>query len=246
MREGELLYFTRRELEWMLELSGGPEYSVYSTGQEKTKIREEDMACTLASLYQRGFLREDGGRLVPGEKGGFFREMRSAPLAVMLTARYSRNSASVCYGGNGHVWVVEQIATTLTEECRLWRVDVPGLELWFLSAGMLPPPRLSREDAREWNGALEEPVSGETVLRLERHRNGGGPTGEYEVIEGCGTHVILIRADGLERMELYTKEALREMLAECFHAETETDTDTEAASDSVTKAEDAAMQKGTP
>ena len=56
MREGELLYFTQAELEWMLELSGGPEYSVYST--EKPDIREEDMARTLASLYRRGFVRE--------------------------------------------------------------------------------------------------------------------------------------------------------------------------------------------
>ncbi|MBQ9347127.1 MAG: hypothetical protein IJT94_07295, partial [Oscillibacter sp.] len=155
MREGELLYFTQAELEWMLELSGGPEYSVYRTAEEGTRgNQEEDIARTLASLYRRGFLRKDGTSLAPSERGGFFREIRAAPLAVILTARYPRASVAVCYGGCGSMWVVEQIVTSLTEERRLWRGDVPGLEQWFFSVGMLQPPRLSREDAQEWNGAL--------------------------------------------------------------------------------------------
>lgn len=216
MNEGELLYFTQAELEVMLDLSDGAAHTLCRTGPPP-----DDKALTAAftSLYQRGFLTRTDDALSPAPKGNFFRRMAQAPLAVTLKSRYPRPAVALCYGGGDTLWLCEHIRTQISEQVRLRQLLWENLEAWLYDAGILDPPFLTREDARELSALREEigETPSDTVrLSMEKYRNGGALLGVYEALDGGGLPLLRIRENQEETSELYTVEALRSMLERCF------------------------------
>lgn len=217
MKEGELLYFTQAELEIMLDLSVGAAHTLYRVGPPP-----DDNALTqaFASLYRRGFLTRKDRSLSPTQRGDFFREMGAAPLAVTLTARYPRDSAALCYGGGETLWLCENVRTAISEQVRLCQLPQEKLEAWLYDAGILDPPFLTLEDTRELSEMVERETPGDTArLRLEKYENGGELLGVYEVLSGDGLPLLRVREGEEESEQLYTAEALRDMLARCFRKE---------------------------
>ena len=220
MKEGELLYFTQAELEVMLDLSGGAAHTLFRAGPPP-----DDNALTqaFASLYRRGFLTRRDRSLSPTQRGGFFRDMHKAPLAVALTARYPMESEALCYGGGETLWLCETVRTALSEQVRLRQFPRERLQEWLYDTGILDPPFLTAEDTRELSELTREEPSGDTVrLRLEKYENGGKLLGVYEVLSGNGLPLVRVREDERDTAELYTVETLRDMLARCFRQERET------------------------
>ena len=208
------LYFTQAELEVMLELSGGAAHTLY-----RLEPPPDDAALieAFASLYQRGFLTRTESGLTPTARGGFFRDISRAPLAVALTMRHLRERAALCYCDGETVWVCEYLRTALSTRTRLSRIPVENMETWLFETEILPPPVLTDADAgeclRTWSG---ETNPDSLRLRLERYRNGGELLGTYEVLSGDGLPLIRSRQGGQTSVSLYTVEALRAMLAHCF------------------------------
>lgn len=216
MKEGELLYFTQAELEVMLDLSHGTQHTLYRTGPPP-----DDAALTeaLVSLYQRGFLLRTPDTLAPAPKGSFFRQMGAAPLAVTLETSRPRPATALCYADGEALWLCEHIRTQVSERVRVRQLPAEHLERWLYEADILEPPFLTDADARELSALREElgPDGPGTVrLRLECRRNGGAPLGVYEVLDGNGLALLRSREGAAEKIELYTLEALRAMLARCF------------------------------
>lgn len=220
MKEGESLYFTQAELEIMLDLSSGAAHTLYRVGPPPD---DDALTRAFASLYRRGFLTRQNQSLLPTQRGGFFREMGTAPLAVTLTARYLRSSASLCYGGGDTLWLCESVSTAISEQIRLRQFRRENLEAWLYDAGILDPPFLSLEDVRELPEVAAQKTSGDFVrLRLEKYKNGGELLGVYEALSGSGLPSLRLREGDEESAELYTKEGLRNMLARCFGEERQT------------------------
>lgn len=212
------LYFTQAELEVMLELSGGAAHTLY-----RLEAPPDDAALikAFASLCQRGFLTRTEGGLTPTARGGFFRDISRAPLAVALTMRRPRESAALCYCDGETVWVCEYLRTALSVQARLSRLPVEELETWLFETEILSPPVLTDADAEEWPRIWSGEMNPDSLrLRLERYRNGGELLGIYEVLSGDGVPLIRSRQGGHISVSLYTVEALRTMLAHCFRKDT--------------------------
>ena len=220
MKEGELLYFTQAELEIMLDLSGGASHTLYRAGPPPD---DDALTCAFSSLYRRGFLTRRECSLLPTERGGFFRDMGAAPLAVALSARYPRKSAALCYAGGETLWLCESVRTVISEQVRLRQIRRENLETWLYDAGILEPPFLTLEDVRELSEMERKAASDDAArLRLEKYENGGELLGVYEVLSGDGLPLLRVWEGDGETEELYTAETLRGMLARCFGADTKT------------------------
>lgn len=218
------LYFTQAELEIMMEIADGPRCLICRAGPPPD---DYDLIQALISLYKRGFLENPAGsdRIGPSERGMFFKNLRAAPVTVVLTARRPEESAAVCYSGNGGIiWLLESISMSASWETRLRRMERRRFETWLFDAGILEPPLLTRTDAQELSALMgyedEKDASrlsdAQIRLRLEKYENGGLLTGAYEILEETGVSVARIREGRGERTEIYTKEALREILDRAF------------------------------
>ena len=201
-------YFTQAELEVMLELSGGPAHTLFRAGPPP-----DDYAVTaaFASLYRRGLLVRAERAFLPSDRAAYFRDMCAAPLAVAVRAR---DRAALCYVGGATLWVCEHVRAA---RVRLSRIPYENLEAWLFETGLLEPPMLTAEDARELSLLRDEDgAPGEARLRMEKRRNGGGTLGVYELLDGEAFPCLHIAEGGTETVEPYTREALRTLLARCF------------------------------
>lgn len=216
MRDGELLYFTPAEFILMMELSGSGRYSLLQPPDPEP----DDCAFleAFSSLFRRGMLLREGENFRPGGRGSFFSGLRGAPWVVFLSSETELYGAA-CYVGDGVLWLVELADDLLARRYRVQQLTPRKLARQLLDAGVLEPPLLHREDAQELETRLEDLLSepsGPVTLRLERYENGGGLKGAYTVRAGPGGG-LLVRDSGTDRsVELYTAEALSQVLEECF------------------------------
>ena len=205
----EVLYFTQAEFMLLLELAGGGECSLLSDG-----VRPEREALTLAfaARFQRGMLRRQGEGFALEGTGVLFADIRSAPWAVCLSS--PEGERGVCYVGEEGLWLVELADTILTRQYRVRRMDRLSMEQWLFDSELLERPVLTCEDLSEL-GALEEELPGldrQTLLRLEKRRNGGPVMELYEVYQNGVQRGISRNGQDVN----YTQEALSQMLTDCF------------------------------
>ena len=163
-------------------------------------------------------LLREGENFRPGKRGSFFSGLRGAPWAVFLSSETEPYGA-VCYVGDGVLWLVELVDDLLAWRYRVQQLTPQNLTRHLLDTGVLDPPLLHQEDARELEAQLEDQLSqpsGPVVLRLERYENGGVLQGSFTVHAGLGGG-LLVRESGTDRsVELYTVEALSQALEEYF------------------------------
>lgn len=201
-------YFTQAELEVMLELSGGPAHTLFRPGPPP-----DDYALTAAfvSLYRRGLLVRTERAFLPSDRAGRFRDMCAAPIAVAIRAR---GRAALCYVGGERLWVCEHVWAA---RVRVSRISYKSLETWLFETELLAPPMLTAEDARELSLFLDGSAApGAVRVRMEKRRNGGGTLGVYELLDGEAFPCLRSLESGAERVEPYTRETLRALLARCF------------------------------
>lgn len=212
MRQELTLYFTQAEFMLMLELAGGGECSVLSGGALPGK---EELTLAFASLFQRGLLRRQGEDLVPDGAGALFEDIRRAPWAVRISG--PEGETAVCYVRGEELWLVELADVILSRQYRVRRMDRGSIERWLFDSGLLEPPVLTREDLSELD-AMEEELPGldrRVLLRVEKYRNGGEAVEGYEVFRSGARRRI-----GRDGQDVdYTREALSQMLADCFGKE---------------------------
>ena len=65
----ESLYFSSAEFMLMLEMAGGPDYSLYRTDSEPDRV---SLIHACSTLYQRGFLRNDKMNFIFPSRVKFF------------------------------------------------------------------------------------------------------------------------------------------------------------------------------
>lgn len=220
MTERELLYFTPAEFIVMMELAGTGPYSIPRRG--KPDLSGGALAQAFSSLFQRKLIERWGDRFVPSHSGGPFRRMRSAASVVMISTDGIRPCSLACYGAGEELWLVECVGDVLSTRYRVQRAAREDIEDWLLDREVLPVPRLSDEDAGELRRLLRGEIArpaGAVLLRFDVYRNGGDKAFSYEVLSGREITLIVRRERDERTAEIYTREALSQLLAECFGGE---------------------------
>lgn len=215
MNAEKSLYFTTAEFMVLLELADGGDCSLLSTG---TAPGTDALTSAFTSLFQRGLIQKSGDRFVLSAAGNLFAGIRNAPLAVYISNGYEK--MSLCYAEDEAFWLTELSDAILSTQYRIRELDWAGLEQWLFDSGQLKAPVLTAEDVREWDALLAvEPdtTSIQPILRLEKHVNGGPVIGIYEVYKHRG--YWRVRWDEGKQDLYYSKEALSDMLADCFGKE---------------------------
>ena len=199
----------------MMELAGDHRYSLLRDGGEPEK---DALLEAFVSLFQRGFLKREGGRLVPSGEGTPFTRMRQAPAAVAVTA--ARGTDIMCYPDGSTLWITELSNSPGPPWYRLCRTALQDMERWLLEREILPPPVLTEEDAKEIQTRFQDESwepSGNALAEFKRFQNGGKLLRTYGLFSGGDGHMILYGgARKSRRAGIYTAEALSRMLAECF------------------------------
>lgn len=215
MREGQGIYFTPAEFVLLMELAGGKNYSMIRS--PRSEPDEAALTQGFATLYQRGLIRREGEGFVLSGQGRVFSQLRGARYAVLLSSR--KGFAAACYPGEKELWMVELVDELLTQRYRVQGLLEEDLKQWLLDREVLDPPTLGREDTQELErlfGDLLADPRGEGTFRAERYQNGGDLVDKYELIPSAGGNLLVHSGAQGRTAELYTEEALSDMLAECF------------------------------
>lgn len=220
MTDGELLYFTPAEFIVMMELAGTGPYSIPRRGEPD--LSGGALAQAFSSLFQRGLIERRGDRFAPSDSGGMFRRIRRAASVVMISAGGLNPCSLACYGAGEELWLVECVDDVLSTRYRVQRRAREDMAGWLLDREVLPVPRLGEEDTGELlrllRGELARPA-GAVLLRFDVYRNGGDAAFSYELLAGSGITLIVRRERDGRTAEIYTREALSRLLAECFGEE---------------------------
>ena len=209
----ESLYFSSAEFMLMLEMAGGPDYSLYRTDSEPDRV---SLIHACSTLYQRGFLRNDKNEFHLSEQGEIFHEIRLSPFIALIRTTYPQKNTAFCYIGEKRLWLVELANDSLANRYRLQSLNADELQEWLFDGGILNAPTLTKADAEELSNRFSmkrEIFHASFLLKIERYRNGGNRISQYGVLEGtCGLFLWQCE-NGQSATELYTKEALSQMLS---------------------------------
>lgn len=215
MRDEKILYFSPAEFMILLELAEGSACSLLSDG---TGPEDHKLTAAFTSLFQRGLIQRDKDGFVLSAAGKIFAGIRNAPWAVYISGR--SGGAALCYWSKDSLWLAELADVILATQYRVRQLDRSGLEQWLFDSGLLAPPALTAEDVCELESLPgEEPEDAviQPLLRLEKHINGGPAVEIYQVYKRGGRWRIC--RDGGNQDIYYTREALSDMLTDCFGKE---------------------------
>lgn len=215
------VYFSPAEFIVMLDLAGDRPCSILFGGEE---LDDAALTQALASLFRRGLIRQEGGRLGPSQSGEMFRQMRTAPYAVAVSQPQRKRALAICYLCGEAVWMAEPVDAIVRKQYRVCRLDRESLRDWFFDTGLLSPPTLLDEDAAELCAMLAEnpaPPPEDALLRLEKRRNGGDVAESFALCRRQGQRVLVRRGGDADQLAPYTAQALERMLADCFWREDE-------------------------
>lgn len=111
------------------------------------------------------------------------------------------------------------IDTVLSKQFRVQEMGRDVVQQWFLDKGAFGPPVLSEGSTKglvqELKNELIDPV-GNQLLKIERYYNGGDHICTYELLAMDRCNVVIRREKDSSTSEVYTAEAMSNMLAECF------------------------------
>lgn len=213
----ETMYFSPAEFLVMLELSGSSRCLVLLQPEEPD---DEELTLAFASLFRRGLIRREGDGFRVSGGGELFSDLRSAPWAVLIAD--GEGNRALCYAGGDRVCLVEPVDMILRRQYRVRRLDPEQLRDWLFEAQLLHPPVLQAEDAAELDALLEQSqdeLPGDVLLRMEKHRNAGGPAETFEVRRWSGGRLIACTGPEGLRYAAYTAQSLQRMLEACFGKE---------------------------
>lgn len=217
MIEGKLLYFTPAEFVVMMELSGEGPYSMMFISE--AEIDDTALTQAFTTLFQRNLISREGTRFKLSSKGQLFKTLRQAQFVVMISAENTHGHTAGCYVAEDALWLVECTETVLSRQFRVQEIGRDAIQQWLLEKGILEPPVLSEESAKdlvqEFKGELTDPV-GNQLLKLEQYHNGGAHICTYELLAMDRCNVVVRREIDNNVLEIYTVEAMSHMLAECF------------------------------
>ena len=217
MKAEQLVYYTEPEFMVLMEFAGDAPYSLPSTYQEPT---DGELAQALFQLSRRGLLKTNiDGPVLLGD-GNEFIQMRTAPLAVVLTAYQPDFRQSLCYAKGEAVWIAELLAERGTRMFRLRCFDLTGLSQWLFQAGYLNEPELTERDAGELNATLRKqdgPQEETLLFRMEKYRNGGKLLASYELGKGWAGRWLRKAQEGSTILKIFTKESWSETFVDCFY-----------------------------
>ena len=155
---------------------------------------------------------------VSGE-GRLFSQIRSAPIAVVMTQKKPYGNEFICYVEENTLFLVELTDAILTRQYRLQALDRPELAVRLFDAGLLEQPVLTDGDVSEltilFSDELEE-NAGRPIFRLEKYCNGGSLLDTYELRRGKSGNLLYHASETALGTEFYTAEALSRMLTDCF------------------------------
>ena len=217
MNENILLYFSEEEFALMMELAGGKEYSLFLT---EPKLDERSLSAALVRLYRRGLLLRAGDSFILSESGAFFRELRNAARIVLFRAEYPEQKTVLFYASDQSCWAAELQNGSRDERYRIRTMSVNEIRSWLLDMRILPMPQLEEADTAEiraiLRGELERipDISADVTICIQDHDCGAWQ--RYELYSEPEDLLVCERADGKRDVRLYTREAFRDMLQQCF------------------------------
>lgn len=215
------LYFSPAEFIVMLDLAGKGPCSILF---RQEALEDSELVLAFASLFQRGLILRENGRLVLSGAGEPFRQMLDAPWAVIVSNPRQEEPAAICYLREGDAWIVEPADVILRRQYRVWRTGPEELRSWLFDTGLLRPPVLEDADTAELDAMLEheaevKPRPEQASLRLERRVNGGETVDVYELCRWWGQQMLIRRGKDETQATLYTRQTLERMLTDCFWRE---------------------------
>ena len=217
MKEGVLLYFSEEEFAVMMELAGGNEYSLFLTEPD---LDDRRLSEAFIRLYQRKLIVRNAKSVELSEAGRFFRGIRNAPYSVFLQSEYPELRTYMIYVQEEQLWVAEIQNGSPYERYRLRMLAPEQLENWLIDSGSLPPPVLLEEDTPELRSILgsrlEWKEEDNILASIKKQQNGGPVLLEYTLMSGRIGQILQEKRGDSTSLRIYTLEALREMLHQCF------------------------------
>lgn len=217
MNKGMLLYFSEEEFALMMDLAGGQEYSLFLSNPIPDTRRLTE---AFIRLFQRGLLTRTHDTFELSEKGAFFHEIRESTHIVLLKNLVQEEKTILCYVHGKHLWLAELFGGNPAERYRIGLYHPRDLAGRLLESGFLPNPKLLEEDTTElkllFEDDLEQAPDGNEIVQIEKYSHTGKLLRKYLLYRANVGVLMQTTSAKHSQTQIYTKEALREILHQCF------------------------------